>query len=144
MIAVDSNILVYASRKDSPWHGASFSALRSLAESGAPWAIPWPCVHEFVSVVTSGRFYDPPTAVETAFDQVGEWFASPSLILLSEGAGHFAALKEVVAGLSVRGTAIHDAKIAALCIANGVTELWTADRDFARFPAPRVRNPLIP
>lgn len=31
--------------------------------------------------------------------------------------------------------------IAAICITHGVTELWTADRDFGRFPALRIRNP---
>jgi predicted nucleic acid-binding protein len=33
--------------------------------------------------------------------------------------------------------------IAAICIARGVTELRSADRDFARFPAPRLRNPVV-
>lgn len=143
MIAVDSNILVYASRNDSPWHDASFSALATLADGAAPWAIPWPCVHEFIAVVTSGRFYDPPTPIEAAFAQIAEWLASPHLVLLSEGAGHFAALTEAVGTLHLRGVAIHDAKIAALCLANRITEFWTADRDFERFPTLRVRNPLV-
>jgi hypothetical protein len=29
-----------------------------------------------------------------------------------------------------------------LCKVHGVTELWTADRDFSRFPGLRKRNPL--
>ena len=37
---------------------------------------------------------------------------------------------------------VHDARVAALCIAHGVTELWTADRDFGRFPDLVTRNPL--
>ncbi|MEP7216022.1 MAG: TA system VapC family ribonuclease toxin [Anaerolineaceae bacterium] len=143
MIAVDTNILVYASRADSPRHQRSFAALAELAEGPDLWAIPWPCMHEFISVVTSARFYDPPTPIATAFGQVAEWLAAPRLVLLSEGTGHFEALKKVVADLEIKGTTIHDAKIAALCIANGVSELWSADRDFDRFPALRVRNPLL-
>jgi uncharacterized protein len=38
---------------------------------------------------------------------------------------------------------VHDAPIAALCLQHGVRELWTADRDFGRFPAPRKSNPLL-
>jgi hypothetical protein len=41
------------------------------------------------------------------------------------------------------GGALHHARIAALCLDHGVSELLTADRDFSRFPALRVRNPLI-
>ncbi len=143
MIAIDTNILVYASRADSPWHQRGFSALAAVAEGLDPWAIPWPCIHEFISVVSSARFYNPPTPIATALTQVAEWIASPRLVLLSEGAGHFATLKDLVGHLEIKGAVIHDAKIAALCIANGITELWSADRDFERFPALRVRNPLL-
>jgi predicted nucleic acid-binding protein len=83
VIAVDSNLLVYAHRRDSPFHEAAGDAIRGLAESPAPWAIPWPCIHEFLAIV------------------------------------------------------------AAVCLHHGVRELWSADRDFSRFPELRVRNPLV-
>ena len=41
------------------------------------------------------------------------------------------------------GPAVHDARIAALCLQHGVRELWSADRDFGRFPALKVLNPLV-
>ena len=65
MIAVDSNILVYAHREDSPWHAASLQCLTGLAEGRAPWAIPWPCIHEFLAITTHPRIYAPPTPLET-------------------------------------------------------------------------------
>jgi predicted nucleic acid-binding protein len=43
----------------------------------------------------------------------------------------------------VTGPLVQDARIAALCLQHGVRELWTADRDFSRFPALGVRNPLV-
>ncbi len=50
----------------------------------------------------------------------------------------------VAAGVAAAaGPVVHDARVAGLCLAHGVRELWTADRDFARFPALKVRNPLI-
>ena len=45
--------------------------------------------------------------------------------------------------MKVAGPLVHDARIAALCLDHGVHEFWTADRDFARFPDLRVRNPLV-
>ncbi len=61
MIAVDTNILVCAHREDSQWHGKALDRLTDLANFGKPWAIPWSSVHEFLSVVTHPKIYDPPT-----------------------------------------------------------------------------------
>lgn len=52
MIAVDTNLLVYALREDSPFHGSALAVLTELAMSGRRWAIPWPCVHEFIAIST--------------------------------------------------------------------------------------------
>ena len=43
----------------------------------------------------------------------------------------------------VRGPMVHDAKIAAICVANGVEALLTCDRDFSMFPQLVTRNPLV-
>jgi len=142
MVAVDSNILVYAHREDSPWHAAAFECLGALAESRDPWAIPWPCLHEFLAITTHPRIYKPPTPLESAVDQVDAWLESPSLVLLSEDAAHWQRLRALVRSGRVAGPRIHDARIAAICIQNAVSELWTIDRDFSRFPVLRVRIPL--
>jgi predicted nucleic acid-binding protein len=42
MIAVDTNILVYAHREGSPWHAVAYDRLAALAEARAPRVIPWP------------------------------------------------------------------------------------------------------
>ena len=143
MIALDTNLLVYAHREDSAWHAPAVSAVTSLAEAPAPWAIPWPCLHEFLAIVTHPRIYDPPTLLAQAVEQVEAWLDSPSLVLLAEGPGYWPRLRDVVVTGRVAGGLVHDARIAALCLHHGVSELWTADRDFSRFPALAVRNPLV-
>lgn len=143
MIAVDTNVLVYAHREDSPWHQAALACVTRLAEGRAPWAIPWPCVHEFLAVVTHPRIFDPPTPLPAALDQVAAWLESPSVTLLHESASHLGTLTAILAAGRVAGPQVHDARVAALCLDHGVSELWTADRDFGRFPALFVRNPLV-
>lgn len=143
MIAVDTNVLVYAHRRDSTWHDAADAAVRGLAEGNAPWALPWPCIHEFAAVVTHPRIYAPPSTPAQAIDQVDAWLESPSVVLLGEGDTHWEVLREVLQDGQVRGPQVHDARIAALCRRHGVRELWTADRDFSRFPELRTRNPLV-
>lgn len=143
MIAVDTNILVYAHREDVAWFDGAATAIRGLADAGRPWAIPWPCVYEFLAIVTHPRIFVTPTPLERAVDQVQAWMESPSLVLLGEGPGYWGRLSGLLLDSKVGGPVVHDARIAALCLANGVSELWSADRDFGRFPALKVRNPLV-
>lgn len=143
MIAVDTNILVYAHRADAEWHTPAARAVRMLAEGIAGWAIPWPCVHEFLAITTHPRIFRTPTPVQVALDQVVAWFESPSLVMLAEDAAYWNTLRALIDQARIDGPRVHDARVAALCVRHAVRELWTADRDFSRFPALRVRNPLV-
>lgn len=143
MIAIDTNILVYAHRQDSEWHRHAAETVEGLAEAQHAWAIPWPCVHEFLAITTHPRVYGPPSTVQQALEQVDAWFASPSLVLVGEAADHWTRLHSLMRDGRVRGPEIHDARIATICLSHGVSELLTADRDFSRFPSLSVRNPLF-
>jgi toxin-antitoxin system PIN domain toxin len=143
LIAVDTNLLVYAHREDAAFHDAALTRLAELAEGSAAWAIPWPCLHEFYAIVTHSRIYAPPTPPARAIDQIEAWLESPSVALLAESSGHWPALKPLLVGARVQGPVVHDARIAALCLQHGVKILWTADRDFARFAPLRAVNPLV-
>lgn len=142
MIAVDTNILVYAHRHDSEWHDRAAACVRELAEGRAAWAIPWPCLHEFFAIATHPRIYAPPTPVAAALDQIDAWLEAPGLQLLGEQSGHWSALRPLLAAGRIAGPKVHDARVAALCLAHGVDALWTSDRDFSRFPTLRAVNPL--
>jgi len=143
MIAVDTNILVYAHREDSPWHAAAYRRVRALAEARQPWSIPWPCLHEFLAIVTHPRIYRPPTPLARAIEQVEAWLESPSLVVLAETGGYWPDLRHALERARVAGPRVHDARIAALCRHHGVRQLWSADREFSRFPDLVVVNPLI-
>lgn len=143
MIAVDTNILVYAHRQDSPFHERALARLRELAEGTAAWAIPWPCVHELLALITHPRIYVPPTPITRALDQVEAWLESPSLALLAEDHDYWPKLRASVEAGLVQGPRVHDARIASLCLTHGVSELWSADRDFSRFGQLKVVNPLV-
>jgi len=143
MIAVDTNLLVYAHRTDAAEHAAALSVLRGLAEGRARWALPWPCIHEFIAIVTHPRIFSPPTPPPAALAQVDAWLESPVVTTLAESTGYWERLRDQIKTGAVAGARVHDARIAALCLHHGVRELWSADRDFGRFPQLAVRNPLI-
>src|SRR5437667_1608541 len=113
MIAVDTNLLVYAHREDSPWHDAAYARVAELAEGRSPWAIPWPCLHEFVAIVTHPKIYAPPSPLTAAIDQIDAWLESPSVSLLSESADYWPSLKSLMRDGRVAGPLVQDARVAA-------------------------------
>lgn len=142
MRAVDTNILVYAEIRSDPHHRTALALLSDMAEGTEPWAVPWPCVYEFLRVVTHPRVFHPPVPIERALRDLDRVLSSPSLHLLHETARHRRFLHEVIGSSGATGNLIHDAHIAALCLEHGVSEFVTGDRDFARFRDLTVRNPF--
>ena len=143
MIAVDTNVLVYAHRADSPFHLEARAALEQLTSAGRTWGIPWPCVYEFLAVVTHPRIYVPPTQPEVAVRTIDDLTQLQGVMMLGEAADHWRTHRLLLGRRGVVGPKIHDARVAAICICHGVEELWTADRDFSWFPELRTRNPLV-
>lgn len=143
MVAVDTNVLVYAHRRETEEHAAAQRLLRTLAGSSRPWAIPWPCVYEFFSVVTHPRIWrDSASTPDEAWLQIEAWLAAPTCRLLGEPDAFTAVLGRFLTRTRVRGPVVHDARVAAICVAHGVETLMTRDRDFALFPELRVENPF--
>jgi len=143
LIALDTNILVYAHRRDMPFNETARSLVATRAAGSDPWALPWPCVHEFLSIVSNPRIFRVPTPIDKAIRQVRAWLGAPAVVTLNEDDGYMDVLAGLLETSGVVGAKVHDARIAALCISHAVAELWTADRDFSRFPSLKTRNPLI-
>ena len=142
MIVFDTNILVYAHRRDSVFHDRAEACVRGYAQGAAIWAIPWPCVHEFLAVVTNPRIFKIPTPAADAIAQVDLWQESPRLRLLAEEDGYWRILTDLLKSSRVQAAKIHDARVAALALYHGASELLSADRDFSRMGPLIVRNPL--
>lgn len=142
MQAIDTNILIYAEVESNKRHTAALALLSRLAEGELPWAIPWPCIYEFLRVVTHPRVFHPPVPLELAIEDLRRVLSSPSLVLLAETDRHISVLDQTVRQAGATGNLIHDAHIFALCIEHGISELLTGDRDFSRFHGVRVVNPF--
>lgn len=143
MIAVDTNILVYAHRPEVPFHRAAKGAIAGLAEGSAPWAIPVHCLIEFTAVVTHRRLWQEPSSAADVRAQVEAWLESPSLRVLGEDRDFWPVFATCLGEARTRGGAVHDTRVAAACRYHGVRELWTADRDFSRYPWLATRSPLV-
>ena len=82
MIALDTGILVYARRRETPSHEKALAIVKRFAEGKELWGLPWPCIYEFLRVVTHPRVFNPPTGLDDALEGLESLLASPSLVLL--------------------------------------------------------------
>jgi len=134
VIAVDTNVLVYAHREELPQHAKAHARLIALAEGPTPWGIPVFCLGEFLRVVTHPRLFDPPHTIDEACTALDRILASPSARVLIPGERHWHLLAQAIREADATGNLVFDAQIAALCREEGVSALVTEDRDFDRFP----------
>jgi uncharacterized protein len=141
VIAVDTNVLIYAHRSESKHNERCYDLLRHLASGHALWGIPSPCLAEFLCVVTHPRYLATPTPLPLALDQVRFWLTAPTGRVLVESAGTWETLRDLVESAQLVGPSVYDARIAAISLDHGVREIWTFDRDFSQFPKLRTRNP---
>jgi uncharacterized protein len=140
LIAVDTNILIYADRAELPLHDVALAALTRLAEGDEPWAIQVFCIGEFLRVVSHPRVFDPPTPIQDAWISMNALLESPSARLLTPGLSYMTLLRQQLEESGVTGNCVFDAQIAAVCLEHGIQTLLTEDRDFSRFSALQPRS----
>lgn len=142
MNAIDTNILVYAHRADNPWHAKARRFLETSLVGNTSVGIPYHCLVEFFGIVTNPRIFKNPTSSEDALSQCRNLLQAPALMLLTESGDSFDSLAGLLASSRVVGSSVHDARVASVCIENGVNTIFTLDRDFSRFKPLKAENPL--
>ena len=141
MIAVDTNILVYALHPGVPQHDEALRRLEVLATGRAPWGIPFPCVTRYLRITTH-RAFRPVIAAADVWHNLDAVLHSPSVQLLTPTSRHLPLLREVMEESGALGDLAYDAQVVTLCLEYGVRELLTADKGFRRFSGIRVTDPF--
>ena len=140
MIAVDTNILIYAHRGETELHEAAVSRLVALAEGAEKWALPVFCVTEFLRVVTHPRVFNPASSVDRATGFIEGIVAAPSCEVVRPGPEFLEILVDTARRTQSRANLMFDAQIAALCREHGIDIVLTNDRDFERFEPLQVHR----
>jgi uncharacterized protein len=141
VIVVDANLLIYSYDTDSPNHKKSRAWVERIFSDVQPVGLPWQTVCAFLRVISNRKLPGSRLTVEQAAEIVEEWLAQPNVRIIVAGEEHWSILKRMmVEGLAL-GPLVSDAELVALTVEYGGV-LYTADRDFARFPGLRWKNPL--
>ena len=144
MALIDTNILVYAADKDCRENEKARRWLEGVTEGADVWHITWQNVFEFIRVSTDDRlFHSKSLYIDEAIDRARHLLFSPSLQIIHPGPRHFEIFSDMAAHTpEIRGLFVHDARLAAIMIENGVREIYTTDEGFRRFREIRVINPF--
>ena len=143
MLAVDTNVLVYAADADSPFHAACLAWLERQRGRADAWYTTWAILYEFLRVTTHPRVMRRPWNVSEAWGFVRALLASPGLGVLVATQRHANVAEQVIAELPhLAGNLLHDAHTAILMREHGIRQICTRDTDFHRFPFLKVIDPL--
>ena len=142
MIALDTNLLIYAHRAAMPEHSAARRAIEKAVIHPQGWGIPLPCLAEFWSVVTHPAATGTPARPETAALFITNLVEDGGGTLWQPSADFGRRLLQIAAELKIVGRRIFDLQIALIAFENGATELWSHDRNFVGVPGLKVRDPL--
>lgn len=140
-VTVDANVLVYASDTASPRHDAARGLLERLAEGPALVHLFWPVVMAYLRIATHPSIFERPLTPEAARANVAGLLRRAHVRTPGEGDGFWRVFEDTVGDDVIRGNLVTDAHVVALMRQHGVGTIWTADRDFRRFPDIAVRDP---
>ncbi len=141
MIVVDANLLLYAYGARSPHHKEARAWLGRVFSGAEPVGLPWQSLAALIRIATNPRLPGFRRSIEEVTRTVDEWLEQPNVRVLTPGDDHWLLFRRMVVEGQATGPLVSDAQLAALTIEYGGV-LHTTDRDFARFPGLRWKNPL--
>jgi toxin-antitoxin system PIN domain toxin len=140
MLLPDLNVLIGAHRSDSPMHARCRDWLLAAFAGDEAFGIAPPVLIGLVGILTHPRVFRPPDTHDQAFAFVNSLVAHPNALLLNPGRDHLSLFEGLCRRADAHGDLVADAYLAALALETGAV-LVSADRDFARFPGLRRREP---
>jgi uncharacterized protein len=140
--SVDTNILLYSINKDAEHHTRAREFIEERARSPESWVFPWQVAHAFLRISTHTGILARPLSPAEAVMVLERFLDLPQVRFVAEGERFWEYYKAAVLSGHVRGAAISDTLIVSVLKEQGVSTLYSADRDFLKFKDLRVINPL--
>lgn len=138
---VDANLVIWAHHREFAQHDLAFRWWKKALNSSPQVGIAWPTIVAFLRISTHPRALQRPLRIGVAWSEVTRWLGRPNVWIPVPTERHPAILEGLLDKGGVNGNHVPDAHLAALAIEWGL-ELLSADRDFARYPGLRWRDPL--
>ena len=141
MILVDANLLLYAYDSSAARHRPARRWLEDVLSGEDAVRFALVSLLAFLRVSTNSAVFRRPLSSRDAIALVTAWLDVPVAGIAEPTERHWSVLEDLGGRGQARGPLLMDAHLAALAIEHGAM-LYTTDRDFARFPKLRFRDPL--
>ena len=143
MSLVDANLLLYAEDALSAHHAAAREWWDARLSGRAPVCLCWTVLNAFIRIATNPRVYEHPLRPGQAIARVTSWLEQPCVRLIQPTSRHWEVFQHMLTEGQAAANLVTDAHLAALAVEHGCV-LYSTDRDFARFPRLKWKNPLQP
>jgi toxin-antitoxin system PIN domain toxin len=140
VILPDVNVLIYAFRKDAPYHEVCNSWLNAIVQTHARFGISALALAAVIRVTTDRRVYAMPSTPSEAFGFADFLLSQPHCVLVEPRERHWELFTRLCVETNTTGRRVTDAWYAALAIEWGC-EWVTFDRDYTRFPGLKWQVP---
>ncbi|MGO1523780.1 MAG: TA system VapC family ribonuclease toxin [Nesterenkonia sp.] len=140
-VTIDANVLLYASDERSPRHDSAVALLGRLATGPDLVYLFWPVAMAYLRIATHPSIFAQPLAPDEARQNLDRLFARAHVRCPGETDRFWQVYQDLVGDDPIRGNLVADSHIAALMRQHAVSTIFTADRDFRRFPGITARDP---
>lgn len=133
MLIPDANVLLYAVNASVPQHESAREWIDDALAGSEAVGFAWVSLLAFLRISTRPGIFPNPLPVAEALSVVDGWLTAAPAVVVQPGRQHLGVLRTLLSTTGTGGNLTSDAHLAALAIEHGA-ELWSFDRDFARFP----------
>ena len=141
MILVDANLLLYAEDSLSEHHEKARVWWDEQLSGTVPVCLCWPVLKAFIRIGTNPRLHQRPLTLKEACARVQTWVEQPCVRLIHPTDQHWSLFQKLLREGNAVGNLVSDAHLAALAVEHNCV-LHSTDRDFARFPSLKWKNPI--
>jgi len=141
MILPDANLLLYAEDTLSSQHERARIWWDGVLSGSETVNLCWPVINAFIRIATNARIHDCPLLASEAVARVNSWMEQPCVRVVGPTEFHWSIFQKQIHESATLGNLVSDAHLAALAIEHAST-LYSTDRDFARFPSLKWKNPI--
>lgn len=139
---LDVNVLVYAADETSDRHSRSRALLDHIATNPAITYLFWPVLLGYVRIITHPAIVDSPLSPDAAIADIDDLVRRPQIVVVGEGERFWETFTRLARTVTPRGNLTPDTHLVALMAENGVSTIWTGDRDFRKFSGITVNDPF--
>jgi toxin-antitoxin system PIN domain toxin len=142
-VALDANLLLYASDRSSDFHERATQVVTEYATGDEIVYLFWPVAMAYLRIATHPGVFESPLSPQAARDNVASLVSRRNVRSPGEGPDFWRVFDTVAARLPVRGNLVPDAHVVALMRQYDVKSIVSHDRDFRKFDGIETVDPFV-